>query len=211
MIKIYGSPASRASRPMWALEELGLPYELVNLDFRKGEHKAPAFLAINPAGKMPALVDGDVVMAESLAMTVYIAQRYGMGKLWPPGDAAHAAILQWTLWAANELEPVSYGMLREVFFKKPEERNAAVIAALGERAKPLMQVLATYLARHAHLVGEAFTLADLQVAGVLDYCTRSDFSLAPWPKVAAWHAACQARPAYGKVQDIRAAAMQAAQ
>jgi glutathione S-transferase len=209
MIKLYGTPASRASRPMWALEELGLPYEVVRVDIRKGDHKNAEFLSVNPCGKVPALVDGDVCMSESLAMNLYIAQRYGMGKLWPTGDDAHARIIQWTLWAANELEPVSYGMLREVAMTKPEERKADVIAALGERAKPLLQVLTVYLERHQNLIGDAFTLADLQVACVLDYCIRGEFSLAPWPKVAAWHAACQARPAYKKVQDLRAAFVQA--
>jgi glutathione S-transferase len=209
MIKVYGSVMSRGSRTLWVLEELGVPYEIVSLDFRKGEHKAPAFLAINPAGKMPALTDGDVVMSESLAMNLYVAKRYGQGKLWPADEAGQAKVLQWTLWAATELEPVSYGMLREVAFKKPEERDASVIAGLGERAKPLLDLLESCLTGQ-HLMGGGFNLADLQVACVLDYCTRSEFSLAPWPKVASWHAACQARPAYQRVQDLRTAAMKAA-
>jgi len=209
MIKIYGSPMSRASRTMWVLEEVGQPYELVPLDFRTGEHKAPAFLAINPVGKMPAMVDGDVVMSESLGMNLYAAQRYGAGTLFPAGDTAHAKIVQWTLWAACELEPVAYGMLREVMFKKPEERDPAVFAALSERAKPLLQVLSTALDGKSYLLGDAFTLADLQVACVAEYMIRGNFDISPWPKVATWLAACQARPAAAKVQDIRAAAMKA--
>ena len=209
MIKVYGSPMSRASRTLWALEEAGQAYQLVPLDFGKREHKAPAFLAINPAGKMPAMTDGDVVMSESLGMNLYVAQRYGAGTLFPAGDAAHAKIVQWTLWAANELEPVSYGMLREFMFKKPEERDQAGLAALAERAKPLMQVLTATLEKQSFLVGATFTVADLQVACVAEYLTRSGFDLSPWPKVAAWFAACQARPAALKVAALRAAAVKA--
>ena len=107
MMKIYGSIVSRASRNAWAAEETGTDYEVVPLDFRKAEHKAPAFLAINPAGKMPALVDGDVVMSESLAINLYIAQTYGKGSLWPAGAKDQARCLQWSMWAGAELEPMS--------------------------------------------------------------------------------------------------------
>jgi glutathione S-transferase len=195
---------------MWTIEELGLPYEIVPLNLKKNEHKTPAYLAINPTGKVPSLVDGDVVMSESLAMSLYIAQRYGMGKLWPAGDAAHARILQWTLWAASELEPVAHPMMLQMVFKKPEERDKALLTTLTEKIKPPLDVLTVYLERNRHLLGDAFTLADLQVACVMDYLMRAEFSLAPWTKVAAWYAGCQARPAYKKVQDLRAAAIQAA-
>lgn len=210
MIKIYGSIMSRASRNAWAAEEAGTKYEIVALDFRKGEHKQPAFLAINPAGKMPAIVDGEVTMSESLAINLYIAETYGRGTLWPASAKDRARCLQWTLWAGAELEPVAYGRLREVFFKKPEERDARLLAELAEKAKPLVEVLNVALADAPYLLGSSFTVADLNVACVMEYLVRSEFDLASWPKVAAWYRACTERPAFKKVQDLRAAAMKAA-
>lgn len=209
MLKIYGAVMSRASRNVWTAEEAGAAYELAALDFRKGEHKAPAFLAINPAGKMPALVDGDVVMAESLAINLYIAQKYSKGKLWPADDAGQGKCLQWTLWTATELEPVAYGRLRETMFKKPEERDEKLLADLAEKAKPLMDVLAAALQPGPNLLGAAFTVADINAACGVEYLVRSGFDLAPWPKVDAWYKACTARPANQKVQAMRAAAMKA--
>ncbi|MDX2145401.1 MAG: glutathione S-transferase family protein [Rhodospirillaceae bacterium] len=210
MIKIYGSVMSRASRNVWAAEEAGAAYELVNLDFRKGEHKQPAFLAINPAGKMPAIVDGAVTMSESLGINVYIAQKYSKGKLWPADDAGQAKALQWTLWAAAELEPVAYGRLREVLFKKPEERDEKLLADLAAKAGPLVQVLETALAQSPYLAGAAFSVADLNAACVMEYLVRSNFDIAPWPKTAAWFKACSERAATKKVSDMRAAAMKVA-
>jgi glutathione S-transferase len=210
MLNIYGSIMSRASRNVWAAEEAGAAYTLVPLDFRKAEHKAPAFLAINPAGKMPALVDGAVRMAESLAINLYIAQKYARGTLWPADDQGQALALQWTLWAATELEPVAYGRLREVLFKKEAERDHALLAELAEKAKPIVAVLAVALKDGPYLGGATFTIADLNAVCAMEYLVRSGFELAPWPKVEAWFQACTARPAYQKVQTQRAAAMKAA-
>ena len=167
MLKIYGSVMSRASRNIWAAEECAAPYELVSLDFRKGEHKQPAYLAINPAGKMPSIVDGDVVMAESLAINAFIAQKYGKGKLWPADEKGQAKCLQWTLWAAAELEPVAYGRLREVLFKKEDERDHKLLAELAERGKPIVGVLDAVLQDTPFICGSQFTLADLNVACVM--------------------------------------------
>jgi glutathione S-transferase len=210
VIKIYGSVMSRASRNAWAAEEAGAAYELVALDFRKGEHKQPAFLAINPAGKMPAIVDGSVVMSESLAINLYIAQAYSKGKLWPADPKAQAKGLQWSMWAGVELEPVAYGRLREVFFKPEKDRDQKLLADLAEKAKPLVDLVEAALAASPFLAGSAFSVADLNVACVMEYLVRSDFDLAPWPKTAAWFKSCCERPAYKRVQDLRSAAQKAA-
>jgi glutathione S-transferase len=210
MLKIYGSVMSRASRNIWTAEEACAPYELASLDFRKGEHKQPAFLAINPAGKMPAIVDGDVAMSESMAINVFIAQKYAKGKLWPADEKGQAKCLQWTLWAAAELEPVAYGRLREVYFKKEEDRDQALLADLAEKAKPIVAVLEVALQNSAFVGGNVFTVGDINVACAMEYLVRTNFDLAPWPKTAAWYKACTERPANTKVQDMRAQAIKAA-
>ncbi len=205
MIKLYGIAVSRTARPMWALEELGLPYQLETVDFRKGEHKQQEYLTLNPMGRIPALQDGDVFMTESLAITLYIAQRYGTGKLWPADEPSRARVLQWSLWAATEPEPVAYAMLKETN-KKSDDQDIRALNASNANIKPLMDYLSIYLSQTPHLLGEAFSLADLNVAVVLDYASpRSKFDLSPWPSVAKWHEACHNRNAYQKLNQLRAA------
>jgi glutathione S-transferase len=206
MITLYGKAASRTSRNLWALEELGVPYQHRPFDYLKGDTKTPEFLAINPAGKVPALVDDGVVMTESLAMNLYIAQTYGAGSLWPAERAAQAKCLQWTLWAATELEPPAVGRLIEFVFKKEPERDLANVAALAERTKGPMRVLEATLAKSAFLAGPAFTIADLNVAAVGEYLTRTQFDTTPWPATHTWLTGCLARPANQRVIAMKVAA-----
>src|SRR5258707_9654556 len=102
-MKIYGSPMSRASRSLWCAKELGVPFEHVDLGWDK--LKSPDFLAVNPCGKFPGFADGDLKLFESLAINLYIAKKYGTGELYPANGEDEARTLQWTLWAATEIEP----------------------------------------------------------------------------------------------------------
>lgn len=204
MIKIYGSLVSRATRNVWMLEELGVDYEHVNLDWGKQENRSPEYLKINPAGKVPTLVDGDAVMSESLGINLYLAQKYGAGGLWPSDDAGQARCIQWTVWAAAELEPVAYARVREVVFKSEDDRDQSLLDDMAEKAGPLMDLLTGALEDSKYLTGPAFTVADLNVAGVMEYLDRSHFSLSPWPKVEAWYKSTYGRAANQKVQEARA-------
>jgi glutathione S-transferase len=206
MITLYGKAASRTSRNLWALEEMKIPYTHVPSDYLKGETKTAEYLTINPAGKVPALTDDDVVMTESLAMNLYLAHNYGTGTLWPEGKAARAKCIQWTLWAATELEPPAVGRLIEFNFKKEHERDPKSIEALAERTRAPLNVLNAALTRSPYLAGQAFSIADLNVAAVMDYLVRTKFDLAPWPAVNAWVSACLARPANQKVNAMKVAA-----
>ncbi len=205
MITLYGKAASRTSRNLWALEELGIAYKHVPADYLKGETKTPEFLSINPAGKVPALVDDDVIMTESLGMNLYIAHNYGEGTLWPAGKAARAKCIQWTLWAATELEPPSVGRLIEFVFKKEHERDLKNVAALVERTKAPLNTLNAALSRSAYLAGPTFTIADLNVAAVCEYLTRTNFDFTPWPAVQNWVTLCLGRPANQKVNAMKVA------
>jgi glutathione S-transferase len=206
MITIYGKAASRTSRNLWALEELGVPYKHVPFDYAKGETKNAQYLAINPAGKIPALTDGDVVMTESLGMNLYIAQTYGAGTLWPAEAAGQAKCLQWTLWAATELEPPASGRLIQLFLTAEDKRDAKLVEALAERAKPALATLNGVLARTPYLAGGAFTIADLNVAAVAEYLVRTKFDLTPWPALGKWLGTCLARPANQRVNAMKIAA-----
>ncbi|MDX2145402.1 MAG: glutathione S-transferase family protein [Rhodospirillaceae bacterium] len=206
MITLYGKAASRTSRNLWALTELGVPYKHIPFDYLKGDTKTPEFLAINPAGKVPALTDDGVVMTESLAMNIYIAQTYGAGSLWPTDKGAQAKCLQWTLWAATELEPLAVGRLIEFVFKKEHERDLKNVETLAERTKAPLKVLEAALSKAPYLAGGTFTIADLNVAAVADYLVRTQFDTTPWPATHKWLTDCLARPANQKVNAMKAVA-----
>src|SRR4051812_21517429 len=106
-MQLYHVPMTRSTRPRWMLEELEVPFELVRLDPKKGDNKTPQYLAINPTGKVPALVDGELKMFESAAIVAYLADKYG--KLAPPiGSPERAAYYQWLFFGMTTLEqPVS--------------------------------------------------------------------------------------------------------
>ena len=103
MLKIYGHPGSRAARPLWVCRELGLQYEHVPTHFADGGTKSAEFLAINPAGRIPAIDDDGFRLAESMAINIYLAKKHG-GELAPKSLEDEARMLQWSFWAMTEVE-----------------------------------------------------------------------------------------------------------
>ena len=210
MITLLGKAESRSSRCLWALEELGVEYTHNPVNYRTGDVKTAEFLAINPGAKILALADGDVAMFESLAINLYLAQTYGKGTLWPDDVEEQALCLQWTLFAGTELEPPAVGRLIEFIFKSEEERNETVLDQLAEKTGTVLDVLEKVLRKNSFLASKTFTIADLNVAGVIDYLARTSFDLSPWPKTEAWAKACFERPAFLRVNEIKAAERAAA-
>lgn len=204
MIKLYGSFVSRATRNLWILEELGVDYEHVSLDWGKQENRSPEYLKINPAGKVPTLVDGDATISESLGINLYLAQKYGAGSLWPDDEAGRARCVQWSFWAAAELEPLAYGRIREFMFKKEAERDVALVADMAERTGPMLDLMTLTLAETEYLAGGVFTVADLNAACVVEYLERSQFDFSSWPKIVSWYETCYGRAANQKIQELRA-------
>lgn len=204
MITLLGKAISRASRCLWALEETGVAYEHQPLNYATGEAKTPEFLAINPGAKIPALVDGDAALFESLAINLYVAQNYGRGSLWPDDAKGQALALQWTLFAATELEPPGAARLVEFIFKGEADRDQEAIAAAAEKIKVPLTTLETSLDGRQYLTGDAFTIADLNVACLVEYLVRTKFDLSSWPKVEEWVTRCLARSANQAVNAIKA-------
>jgi glutathione S-transferase len=200
VIKLYGIPASRASRSLWMLEELGVAYENVPTNFI-GDAQKPDYLKINPNGKIPALVDDDgTVIWESLAINLYLAMKYGKGSFWPAGLADQGRAIQWSLWAMTTVEPPLMQVLMNRAFLPEGQRDAAQ-AEEGVRAleKPLA-VLDGALAGRDTLLGGGFSVADLNVASVLTWApTLGKIDLSPWPRTKAWLEAASKRPALGRV------------
>ncbi|MDX2222095.1 MAG: glutathione S-transferase family protein [Rhodospirillaceae bacterium] len=201
MITIFGGNNSRATRNIWVLEELGVPYEQKKFAFAPGQPKPAELLAANPAGKVPAMADsdGNVAMAESFGINLYLAQRYGAGKLYPTDWAGQAKCIQWTMWVATEVENFAVGMIVEKVFKPEPARDIAVYAAHEARLKPALKYLDEQLAGRSYLVGATFTIADLNVACVLGSLAMVKFDWTAYPNAARWLSACQARDAAKKV------------
>jgi len=200
---LYGVSQSRAARCLWALEETGLPYNHVKTVMRK-DTNAPEFLAINPNGRIPVLVDGDLTLCESLAINSYIAKKAG-GDIAPKGPAEDATSMQWALWAMTETEkPVLSALFHSLGIMGYEKDPEVVAKCMGELERPL-KVLDAHLAKRDWLMGGRFTIADLNVASVLAWAKTGRLDLSPYPNVVRWLDACLGRPAYGRVRDMQKA------
>lgn len=164
-LQIYGVPASRAIRVIWMAKELGLDYDNIPVGFNDGSNRDPRYLAINLNGKVPAIKDGDFTMFESLAINCYLADRYDGGKgLAGATPQEKGAILQWTLWAANEIEQKVIDWARHSYVNPPAQRDAKIAAAAWEGLQAPLTVLDGKLSTRIWLVGDRFTAADLNVA-----------------------------------------------
>jgi glutathione S-transferase len=166
-IKLYGIPQSRAARCLWTLEELGIPYESIAVDFR-GEAQTPEFLKINPNGHVPALDDDGLVLFESLAINLHLARKYGAASsLWPESPEDQSLSIQWSFWAITELEPLIIKLLmNRLFLPEAQRVEAEVIAAERGFQKPV-NVLEGALRGRTYLLGDAFSVADLNVFALL--------------------------------------------
>jgi glutathione S-transferase len=204
MIAIYGGPGSRAARCLWALEELALPYEMRSVDNADSSGRSAAYLAINPTGKVPYLVDGDVAISESYAINLHLARSYGDGTLWPAGRAGQAAALQWSFWVATETEPHIATLFAEHFQKSDAERSQATIDRSNAAMAARMGFLDDTLADRAYLTGETFTIADLNVAAGLRNAAKLKVDLTPFANVSRWLGVCLGRDAHLKVLALAA-------
>lgn len=206
MLTIYGVLRSRASRNIWLAEEIGLPFRHVPViqSYRLADPEAadaplntrsPAFLAVNPNGRIPSIDDDGLVLHESLAINLYLARRYG-GSLGPADAAEDGLMGMWTLWAATEVEPHSIQVLYNLAAKPPEERDAALAAASVAALRAPFAVLDQALAATGFAVGGRFTVADITLSEVVRYAMPASELFTPYPALSAWLKACHARPAF---------------
>jgi glutathione S-transferase len=191
-LRIYGVARTRAFRGLWVAEELGIPYEHKPVEIGDAGARTAEFLALNPNGRLPVIVDGDFVLPESLAITLYLAKKHSLGKLYPQKLEDEARVWQWSFWAIAEVDRgVNIWSLHAVRLP-PAERNAALREeALKVIASPFT-VLDTAVALRPYLLGHDFTIADLNVAAVIS--RAADMDLAAWPNLQAWLMRCLDRP-----------------
>jgi len=202
-IRLYGWPQSTASRVRWALEELGVGYDYVELDPKKGENRTPEYLAISPTGKVPGLVDGGQAYFESAAIILHLGEVYGRERnLWPAADTARAAAVCWMVWGTTELHAyhmqwLYHGMDTIVSYAPEGRSKAAADYNKGQHLRNL-DALEARLAGRDYILGAAFSLADIPAASSLligqDIGVRVDGR----QNVDAWLARCRARPALAR-------------
>jgi glutathione S-transferase len=215
-LKIYGVLRSRASRVIWAADELAIAYEhipviqarrLDNSTHMDGSLNtaSPEFLAINPNGKIPAVDDNGFVMHESLGITLHLARKYG-GPLAPASLKEESLMIMWALWAATACEPHTVQIIFHRVDHPEHKRDPAVVdAAIAALRTPLAVLDASLGEGGGYLVGGRFTVADINVAEVLRYAQPAPELLEHYPQVTAWLVACQARPAFREMMARRSA------
>jgi len=199
-IKLYSWPSSSGTRVAWALEELGVPYEYVELDAKKLEHRTPQYLTINPHGKVPGLSDGDLTFFESGAIVLHLGDKHGVEKQLWPGSAgqARADAVCWTVWAMTELGNYMmqylYHGLDTPFSYKPEDRSKACAEYNRSQFIRGLDALQARLQNREYLL-DAFSLVDIPAASWLMLGTKFGIKLDSHPRVADWLKRCGERPA----------------
>ncbi|HPU50703.1 MAG TPA: glutathione S-transferase family protein [Burkholderiaceae bacterium] len=196
--RLFGISGSRAVRALWGIEETGIDYEHVPVTYG-ADSKAAEYLAVNPNGRVPALIDGDLQLFESMAINLYLAKRYG-GALYPASAADEARAWQWSVWAISEIEPLQMQIVVQKLFTPEEKRNPKVVEGAGKGLQRPLKVLDAALAGRTWLIGDQFSVADLNVAAVMLLLKRIGFSYAEHANVQRWADACYARPALARAQ-----------
>ena len=194
--KLYGISGSRALRAIWGMEEVGIDYEHVPVTYG-ADSKAGDYLSVNPNGRIPALIDGELQLFESMAINLYLTKRYG-GALYPANAADEARAFQWSVWAISEIEPLQMQIVIQKLFTPEDRRNPKVIEGATKSLQRPLKVLDAALAGGGWLAGDTFTVADLNVASVMHLMKMIDFSYAEHANVQRWADACYARPALAR-------------
>lgn len=211
MLKVYGFSRvnemargkTRDLRVLWALEEMGLPYEIVGMDHPKHDLDTAAYRALNPFGQLPAIDDDGVVVTESGAILLYLARK--SGKLMPRDLAGEAQVLRWSIAALNTIEvPV----LTLWFVDMTGGKGSKASGALHQWSDQRLKQLDGWLENRQFIATGEFTVADLLMAHVLVVAANQNL-LGPYPNVVAFQKRCMGRPAWKKTFDAYCARVEA--
>jgi len=209
-MKLYGFPPSPNTWKVRAVAaHLGLPLEIELVDLTKGQQRTSEYLALNPTGRTPVLVDGDFTLWESNAIMQYLASRTA-NALWPNDARVRADIMRWQSWqlahwSKEGCEPLIFERLvKSVLHLGPPD--PAVVAKGSEAFNREARVLDAHLARHACLIGATVTLADFSVAAPLFYVKEAELPVGGYPHVQEWFARVSALPAWRETAPVRASA-----
>ena len=169
MMRLYEFGPTRSIRARWTLQELGVEFEPITVNLVAGEHRRPEFLKINPAGKLPVLVDGDLVLTESVAIVLYLADKYPENGLLPADLTGRAQVNRWLLFAATELEQPLWRISRHTALYPEDKRLPGDVTLARQEFKEMAAVLEKHLEGRQFVVGDRATVADFVMAYTLDW------------------------------------------
>ncbi|HUN58962.1 MAG TPA: glutathione S-transferase family protein [Candidatus Binataceae bacterium] len=200
MLKFYGTSKSRSARSLWAIEELGLKYEHVATPVPQA--KSAEHLQINPNGHIPAIDDEGTIIWESMAVNLYLAEKYGKGSLWPASVEDHGHVYKWSFFGMTEVEPHLMSLLSQRIFLPADQRDEKVAQRAIDALKAPLAVLDGALKGQEYLLGNSFSIADLNLASVLSFAMLVKLDMSATPTAAAWLQKCLGRDANKKVRGL---------
>ncbi|KYF70014.1 glutathione S-transferase family protein [Sorangium cellulosum] len=192
-MKLYEFAPTRSIRARWTLQELGVDFEAIEVNLIAGDHHRPEFRKINPAGKVPALVDGDFVVTESVAIALYLAEKYPQKRLLPTDLRQRAEVDRWLLFTVTELEQPLQRIVRHTSIYPEELRVPAEVDLAGREFKQMAAVLEGHMQGRQFVVGDGVTVADFVLAYTLDWGNEAKL-LGDCPKLISYMERMYARP-----------------
>ncbi|MCQ4249654.1 glutathione S-transferase family protein [Pseudomonas stutzeri] len=193
MLKLYGTPPTRALRVIWLLNELGLEYEMVPVDLLGGEHRKLDFLSLNPAAKVPVLVDGDLVITESAAIQLYLAEKNPEAGYIPTTVESRAQMYRWIFFLVTEIEQPLWRIARHTFIYPENQRLPQDIDLARQEGIEMVAVLERHMKDRELLVGDRLSVADFTAAYTLDWANEEQM-LENAPRLKAYLEQLYARP-----------------
>lgn len=210
-MKLYEFAPTRSIRVRWVLQELGVEFEAISINMRAGEHRTPDFLTINPTGKLPVLIDGEHIITESVAIALYLGEKYPESNLVPTDLLVRAQLYRWLLFTATELEQPLWRIARHTFIYPEELRLPAKIPLARQDFTSMAVVLENHLLDRQFLVGEHVTVADFVLAYTLDWANEVQL-LATFPTLVDYMERMYKRPkASGRIAAALASLNQTSQ
>jgi glutathione S-transferase len=197
MLKVWGrKTSSNVQKVMWAIGDLGLAHERVDIGGPFGKNKDPAYLAMNPNGLVPTLEDGDAMIWESNSIVRYLATKYGAGTLEPADLKTRALASQWMDWQLTVAAPAIFGAFWGLIRTPPEKRDHAAIAESQKKTTEAMKIFDANLSKRAYAAGDNFSMGDIPV-GIMVYRFRQLVPDRPaLPNLERWYTQIEKRPGF---------------
>jgi glutathione S-transferase len=176
-MRVFGFPNTRSARAVWALEEAGATYDYQHVNLLKGAAREPAYLQVNPGGKVPALSDGELMLSESVAICWYIAERFPGAGLLPLDTGQRAQVQQWCSFAVTELEQPLWNISKHTFALPEKRRVPAILETANWEFTRAAGVLAMGLGSRSYIVGDAFSISDILLGNTLSWARQRQVSI----------------------------------
>jgi len=171
-MKLYEFAPTRSIRVRWTLQELEVPFESITIDLSKNEHRDPQFLAVNPAGRLPVLIDGDFLLTESATIVRYLAEKFPEKQFWPQSLRDRAQADRWLMFTVTELEQPLWRIARHSSIYPEAQRLPADIEIAKREFRKMVQVLEAHMRNRAFICGAQVTVADFVLAYTLDWANE---------------------------------------